>query len=167
MKFITTRGCVQHFTMLGILDVYWQCQCWLERHSPPATWFDMLRMNGVAGVCFRDVNAAAVPCRGFFIAGLLRMTGGVLPSRWGVRGFLRPQEWSHVPVILNAVKDPERPPEPQTPLLDSRSWAGMTMGTRRGGARTAPTSHWATDFGCGMAAAMWRPWDSSLRGSSE
>ena len=36
----------------------------------PLTWFDMLRMNGVAGVCFRDVTAAAVPCLGFFIAWL-------------------------------------------------------------------------------------------------
>ena len=40
---------------------------------------------------------------------------------------------------------------PSAPL-DSRSVAGMTMGPRRGGSRTAPTSRWATDFGCAMAA---------------
>ena len=40
-----------------------------------------------------------------------------------------------------------------TSSLDSRSVAGMTAGPRRGGSRTAPTSRWATDFGCEMAAA--------------
>ena len=40
---------------------------------------------------------------------------------------------------------------PSAPL-DARSGAGMTMGPRRGGSRTAPTSRWATDFGCEMDA---------------
>ena len=51
-----------------------------------------------------------------------------------------------------------------TSSLDSRSapapysdaGAELTMGSRRGGSRTAPTSRWATDSGCAMEAAEQR-----------